>query len=362
MKKMKFIIIAIVGVLFSFSISFGQSGHNYALEFDKTVHNFGKISVTAGIQKCSFNYTNVSDKPVVINNVISSCGCSVAEWDKAPIKPGAKGAIEVSYLNDQGPYPFDKTFTVYISSSEKPIMLRITGIVFEKGKSIAESFPAKYGPIGMKSYVQNGGQIEQGLQRTESESIVNLSDKAIKVTFANVSPGLKISVKPSTIQPGESAIVSYTIDTKGKNFWGKTKFYATFVCNGVEQKPKFVTETSVVTPYTSLTKEQLANAPEIEIKKSSVEFGKVKVGQTIKAQYTIKNKGKSNLIIYKVETNGASVKSNCPSTIKSGESVTVDFSITPKRVSSYEIFTITLVTNTPDRPIINLHASGEITK
>ena len=105
-----------------------QSGprHTTSLKFDKVVHNFGKILAGSGEKKCQFKYTNVSSEPVVINNILSSCGCSVPEWNKAPIRPGESGVITVTFLNDQGAYPFDKTLTVYVSSSPKPIQLRIT--------------------------------------------------------------------------------------------------------------------------------------------------------------------------------------------------------------------------------------------
>lgn len=355
---MRRVLLAMVSLLFC-SVIWGQTGHTTALEFESVVHNFGKISLNDGPQKCSFAYKNVTDKPVVINNVISSCGCSVAEWQKAPIMPGATGKIDVTYLNDQGPYPFDKTFTVYISSSEKPIILRITGIVYEKGKSLTEQFPARFGPLGMRTAVQNGGQIEQGLQRSESENVVNLSDKKVRIGFANITPGLKISVKPAILEPGESAIISYTIDTKAALHWGKTRYSASFLCNGAEQKQKFVTETVIVTPYTSLSKEEIDNGPKVTLKKSSVEFSKAKVGEKIAATYTLTNTGESKLKIYKVETSG-SMKVNCPANIESGESVKIDVVITPKKPNNYEVFTITLITNSPERPLVNLYASGEV--
>ena len=355
---MRRVLLTIASVVLSASL-FAQTGHTNALEFESVVHNFGKIAVDAGPQKCNFKYKNVSDKPVVINNVISSCGCSVAEWQKAPIMPGANGVIEVTYLNDQGPYPFDKTFTVYVSSSEKPIMLRITGIVFEKGKSLEELFPAKYGPLAMKTYIQNGGQIEQGLQRSESENIINLSDKKVRISFANVTPGLKISVKPATLEPEESAIISYTIDTKAATHWGKTRYSASILCNGAEQKQKFITETVIVTPYTSLSKEEIDNGPKVTLLKSSVEFPRTKVGEKITAQYTLKNTGKEKLKIYKIETSGT-MKVTCPANVEAGESAKIDVIITPKKPNNYEVFTITLVTNSPERPLVNLYASGEI--
>ena len=94
-----------------------------AIEFLRKVHNFGKISVNEGAKHCTFEFSNTSNKPVVITNILSSCGCTTPVWPKKPIMPGEGGKVEVTYLNDQGPYPFDKTLTVYTSASTKPISM-----------------------------------------------------------------------------------------------------------------------------------------------------------------------------------------------------------------------------------------------
>lgn len=99
------------------------------LTFEKTEHDFGKFSINAGPQHCSFKYKNNTDTPIVINHVLSSCGCTTPEWSKAPIKPGESGEIKVTFLNDQGPFPFEKSLTVYASSNLKPTVLRIRGVV-----------------------------------------------------------------------------------------------------------------------------------------------------------------------------------------------------------------------------------------
>ena len=149
-REMRFIekyMALLLPALLAASLSYSQTGFETALEFESTVHNFGKISTDAGEQHCTFEFTNISDKPVVINNVISSCGCAQPEWPRQPIMPGKGGKIEVTYLNDQGPYPFEKNITVYTSASKKPIILRISGIAYEKEKSLKELFPVAVGPL-----------------------------------------------------------------------------------------------------------------------------------------------------------------------------------------------------------------------
>ena len=79
------------------------------LELDKTVHNFGDVINGSGPLTCIFTMTNTSEKPAVIYNVVTSCGCTDVKWTREPIRPGQKGTISVTYSNDEGPYPFDKS-------------------------------------------------------------------------------------------------------------------------------------------------------------------------------------------------------------------------------------------------------------
>ena len=90
------------------------------IEIDKLVHNFGDIAIDMGPVSCEFKIKNIGNKPTVIYNVVTSCGCTKPEWTKEPIKPGQTGTISVVYSNDEGPYPFDKNITVYFSDVKKP--------------------------------------------------------------------------------------------------------------------------------------------------------------------------------------------------------------------------------------------------
>ena len=104
-----------------------------AARFDRTVYDFGKINTKDGAVSCSFEVTNTGDKPLNIFAVITTCGCTSVKWTRTDIAPAAKGSIDVTYTNDEGPYPFDKTLTVYISDLDKPVILHVKGTAY-KGK------------------------------------------------------------------------------------------------------------------------------------------------------------------------------------------------------------------------------------
>ncbi|WP_238555173.1 DUF1573 domain-containing protein [Chryseobacterium sp. P1-3] len=75
-----------------------------------------------------FEFTNTSSKPIVIENVSPSCGCTTADYTKTPILPGKKGFVEASY-NAAAKGQFMKTVSVTTSDSKTPKTLSFKGVV-----------------------------------------------------------------------------------------------------------------------------------------------------------------------------------------------------------------------------------------
>ncbi len=65
---------------------------------------------------------------LIINDVKTSCGCTVPEWSKEPIRPGRKGQITIKYDADF-PGVFHKTVEVFYNGVDSPYMLGIKGEV-----------------------------------------------------------------------------------------------------------------------------------------------------------------------------------------------------------------------------------------
>lgn len=102
------------------------------IKFDKVVHNFGNFSSSAPVQKTTFTFTNAGDKPLIINQAIASCGCTVPAYTKQPIAPGQKGEISVTY-NGKGMFPghFKKSVTVRTNGTVEMTRLYIEGTMTE---------------------------------------------------------------------------------------------------------------------------------------------------------------------------------------------------------------------------------------
>lgn len=130
---MKRIYTLLVLVLMTFTFSMAQTAQNGPqIKFDKLSYDFGTFSEENAVQKCTFTFTNVGTAPLVINQAVASCGCTVPTYTKSPIKPGQKGSISVTY-NGKGKFPghFKKTITVRTNGTPEMVRLYIEGEMTE---------------------------------------------------------------------------------------------------------------------------------------------------------------------------------------------------------------------------------------
>ncbi|MCX6234647.1 MAG: DUF1573 domain-containing protein [Bacteroidetes bacterium] len=92
-------------------------------------YDFGEIKQGSPVL-ATFEFKNSSNEPVLISNVRSSCGCTVADYSKKPILPGESSTISITY-NAQKGGAFNKTITVFLNETDQH-KLTIKGIVMIK--------------------------------------------------------------------------------------------------------------------------------------------------------------------------------------------------------------------------------------
>lgn len=77
-------------------------------------------------QKTSFVIKNAGNKPLIIQDVNTSCGCTTVSYSQEPVQPGKEIKLDITYKADH-PEHFSKTITVYCNTESSPIRLTISG-------------------------------------------------------------------------------------------------------------------------------------------------------------------------------------------------------------------------------------------
>lgn len=108
------------------------------IKFETTTHDFGKIQQN-GNGKFNFKFVNTGKEPLIIQNVRSSCGCTIASRPNAPILPGDSSKISVKY-DTRRLGVFHKNITITSNADNSSVVLNIRGEVQAKPK---EEVPVK---------------------------------------------------------------------------------------------------------------------------------------------------------------------------------------------------------------------------
>lgn len=95
--------------------------------FDEYLHDYGEIMKDSD-GTWSFTFKNLGKESIVINRVRSTCGCTIPDWPREPIEPGASGKITVVY-NTSTSGTFLKSVLVYSTAANSPVKLQIKGKV-----------------------------------------------------------------------------------------------------------------------------------------------------------------------------------------------------------------------------------------
>ena len=112
MRKAIFTCLCLSGLIFSACDKdhniFFKKGNPYAglpsiilkdttsVHFEETEFKFGTIREGDKVEHM-FVFTNTGTKPLIIANAVGSCGCTVPEYPKDPIAPGAQSKVKVTF-------------------------------------------------------------------------------------------------------------------------------------------------------------------------------------------------------------------------------------------------------------------------
>ncbi len=127
MKKLMLICVAVLGFAFTATNASAQDNEKAEFKFNEEKHDFGKIPQGTPVTTV-FEFTNIGKEPLILSDVRPTCGCTIADYTKTPVKNGEKGLIKITY-NAAVAAPFNKTIVVTSNAKTPTKYLNIVGEV-----------------------------------------------------------------------------------------------------------------------------------------------------------------------------------------------------------------------------------------
>lgn len=334
------------------------------LVFEPERFDFGTIEELGGKQSCTFRATNRSSKPVVLVDIVTTCGCTVPTFSRKPILPNQSTEIVITYDPMGRPGSFDRKLHIYGAGRERLGVVSITGNVTPRPRSIEELYPIEVGG-GVRlnqthctfTYIYVGRSISSAI------SLVNTSDQVQEVRLTPLqSSGLLDAQYPTRLQPGEKSAINfcYEIPAHRPQYGSISDVFAIEV-GGVKSEKVLLTHGIAIDPPRNDQKEL---APKLEVSEIIIKFGAVKHAEAPHVRsLTLRNAGSSELILRAAECKAPfACKFPVGARLAPGESIEGEVTLTP-REGEYGFVTgqLLLVTNDPERPArrMRVHATIE---
>ncbi|MEE4198747.1 MAG: DUF1573 domain-containing protein [Bacteroidales bacterium] len=334
------------------------------ISFEKDVHDFGKIKEEGGTVEYEFKFTNTGDEPLVITNVRTTCGCTSPTWTQKPVLPGQKGFVKAAFDPGNRPGNFNKSIIVSTNTiNTSRVVLRITGEVLPREKTIEDYYPKTIGELRLQSNHFPFTRVYNNQVKTDTLNIYNASDHLMKLDFVNVPDYLNLTILPRELKPGEKGYIIGEYDGRKVNDWGFVVHRLSLLINGQNHQSNYITiSAKIEEDFSHLTDKQRENAPSIEFEERNFNFGKIPSAQKhIEKNFVFKNTGKSDLVIHKIRTTCGCTTANPEKTVlQPGESSSFKAIFTPGSRKGMQRKSIYVISNDPANPEVRLMIRGEI--
>lgn len=300
-----------------------------------------------------FVLKNDGRKPLVINNVLKSCGCTQVDYPKTSIAAGESFVIKAVYDAKQMG-TFTKQVCLYTNADEEPFILSMRGKVVGSVVDFAGSYDEMLGAIKSDAQEVEFDDVNRGDRPVQRIHIFNPTDEVLEPVVMHLPDYLHAFVSPSKVAPRHSAEISFVLDSKKLRDLGlnQTSIYLGERPGDKVAPEKEIVVSAVLLPgFENMTPAKKALAPKIEMSSTDLNLGRFNGKKKLKGEILITNKGKSELDIRSMQMFTMGLQVNLKkSKIQPGETVKMKVTAVAADLKKSRVRhpRILMITNDPD--------------
>lgn len=314
--------------------------------FQEKTLDFGSIKEADGLVSGSFWFINRSNRPVQIDFVATSCGCTTADYPTRPVQPGETCELVVRFNPANMSGKVYRDVTVVTRNSEDRLV--ITADVEPAPVGPEQIYPSIVGGgIRSRDLSYRFGYTAQGRSQSQSITLYNGSGKTVHLKAESSNPHLTVKA-PYSLKPGaaDGMTVTYDIPVSALNY-GICDDTITLYIDGIKAEHPIRLSAIMVDDMDRNDK----NAPSMRVDPSYLTLKDIRKGKTVKKQFTIFNDGKKDLVIRHVKvSDGVETSLKTGASIHPGKSAVFEIKVTAPKTAVSSEGSIYIITNDPLRP------------
>ena len=351
-------------LLILFALCSALASAQSQLAFSPAEWDFGTIREADGPVSHTFTGENTGRQPLVILDVVTSCGCTVPEFSRQPILPGAKVSVGVRFDPANRPGTFSKELSVYSTERRKVAVLRIRGTVLPRERSIEERYPLDAGSgIRLNTGLCAFAYVYQGRRVESTVNIVNTAPKSVTLELVPEERSGLLSVEaPQRLAPGEEGVITlaYTIPSAQPRYGTLRDVLGIRIDGRTSRIPLVVHGIGVDLPQKYAPGK---TGPRAQLEKNTLKFDVVRHGSDpVRRSVVLTNGGDAPLVVRCVESEqGFTWQLRPGERIAPGESLRTEVTFDPAGADyGVRVGHLMLITNDPVRPMRKLRVTAII--
>lgn len=297
---------------------------------DNDIKKVGEVEFQVPRQ-FSIGFTNKGDKPLQLKSVTASCGCLDVSYPRTAIAPGARGEIKLTY-DAKLLGTFYKEIEVTTSASEEPVYIAIQGTVVTEMHNFSDEYPIDLGCVRLMTNTIEFDDVNKGDHPTAELRILNTDRTAFRPELMHLPPYL--TAEAEDIPAGKSGVIHLTLDSEKLPQLGlnQTSIYLSrYLGDKISEVNEVLVSAILLPGFSHLSPSDLAEAPELAVSESSIDFGAMNGKKTLTRTILLTNTGKKDLNIKQVQVfNRAISVSIADRIIRPGKSTKLKVSVSAR--------------------------------
>lgn len=325
--------------------------------FDRTEADLGTL-LWKEPATATFTVSNRGDKPLVISFVGTDCGCTVARWTEAPIKPGESGEVTATF--DAGMLGrFQKMVGIYTNADEAPYYLTLRGHVVSRLDNFDETHPHQMGNIRLDRNTVDFADSHKGDYPMAEIKIVNTGDAPYAPVMMHLPSYVRLQSDPDTLRRKQAGVLRLVLDTDKLPRMGLTQtsiYLARHMGDKVSEENEIALTATLLPDFSNLSAAERARAPRAVLSETDIDFGPFGTKKKMSRKLTLTNTGKSVLKIQELQVSNPALSVTLKkSSLEPGATTKLKVTATARYLKkSPAEARVLLITNDPDHPKLEI--------
>ncbi|MFC4872428.1 DUF1573 domain-containing protein [Negadavirga shengliensis] len=354
MEKQGFSVYMCILIWFVPLVASSQVVGNSPLVWENNIINLGAVLEENGEATAEFYFVNKADFPVYVEDVITDCGCTAAEYTTDTLFKDKIGLVKVRFDPQSRGGSFSKMVLVRTNIDTDGDSLFLEGINVPMPGDVQKHYKVNKEGLGFALPVINLGTVFTDKPKVKPLDFYNFNDYPVQLNQVqqDLPEHIKVRMIPAVAQPKSRAVLEITYDPAMAMDLGFLQ--EEFKLSLLTFEKKDITLNLVTTVhehFDPVPVTEIDNQPKLRIKENEVDLQKIRASNSVSRIITMENAGAQPLNIRKIVTNCGCLSYDVPKyDLEVGEKMDLVLTFDPRGRRGIDHKTLTIFSNDPLNP------------